>query len=163
MLIFLPGETAPKHIRGTMIACYQVFITAGIEIAYIVDYATRDIKSTASYRIPIGLQIAWGLVLAIGAIWLPESPRYLLSKGRTDQAISAVARVRSKPIDDPQVIKDINEMRVKIEEERLNGINTWIECFRGNPKIGYRTLCGIVIQMLQQLTGASKILDEVSS
>lgn len=141
-----------------MIACYQVFITAGIEIAYIVDYATRNIGSTASYRIPIGVQIVWGLILAIGALWLPESPRYLLSKGKTDEALRVVARVRSKPIDDPQVIQDVDEMRVKIEEERVNGMNTWVECFRGNPKIGYRTFCGIVIQMLQQLTGASKTL-----
>ncbi|CCG84964.1 protein of unknown function [Taphrina deformans PYCC 5710] len=149
------GETAPKHLRGTMIACYQVFITAGIEVAYCVDYGTRHYTNSASYRIPIGLQLLWGLILAIGGFWLPESPRYLLSKGRYDDALKSVATVRSTTVDDPEVVADIDEMRGKIVEEQKNTRNGWVECFLGKPKIGYRTTCGIILQMLQQLTGAS--------
>lgn len=150
------GETAPKHLRGTFIACYQVFITAGIEVAYIIDYGSRNLASSASYRIPIGIQLLFGLILAIGCVWLPESPRYLLSRGRYDEALKSVARVRSTTIDDLEVVRDVDEMQAKIALEREINKNGWTECFTGKPKIGYRTACGMIIQMLQQLTGASE-------
>lgn len=139
-----------------MIACYQVFITLGILIAYIFDYGLERVTSSASYRVPIGVQILWGMILAIGGFWLPESPRYLLARGRYDDALATVARVKSSSVDDPDVVADVKAMQVKIDEERTADKSGWLQCFIGSPKLGYRTVCGMIIQMLQQLTGASK-------
>jgi hypothetical protein len=40
-------------------------ITLGILIAYILDFACKDINGTASYKIPIGIQVVWGLILCM--------------------------------------------------------------------------------------------------
>ena len=68
------GETAPKSIRGMMIVLYQLQIIVGIFLSCIIDLATHTIANSASWRIPVGLQILWGLILLSGILFLPESP-----------------------------------------------------------------------------------------
>ena len=90
------GETVPKAIRGTMLVMYQMQIITGyaqilgvfytrtgmtdfhnfysIFLSYIIDLGTHSIKNSASWRIPVGLQMLWGLILLSGIFFLPESP-----------------------------------------------------------------------------------------
>lgn len=68
------GETAPKSIRGMMLVLYQLQIIIGIFLSYIIDLGTHTIANSASWRIPVGLQMLWGLVLLSGVFFLPESP-----------------------------------------------------------------------------------------
>ena len=68
------GETAPKSIRGMMIVLYQLQIIVGIFLSCVIDLATHTIANSASWRIPVGLQILWGLILLSGVFFLPESP-----------------------------------------------------------------------------------------
>lgn len=68
------GETAPKALRGMLIVLYQVQIIMGIFISYVIDLGTHSIKNSASWRIPVGLQMLWGLILLSGIFFLPESP-----------------------------------------------------------------------------------------
>lgn len=56
---------SPKALRGAFVSCYQVMITFGILIAYILDFACKDINGTASFKIPIGIQIIWGVILCM--------------------------------------------------------------------------------------------------
>lgn len=60
------GETAPKALRGMLIVLYQVQIIMGIFISYVIDLGTHSIKNSASWRIPVGLQMLWGLILLSG-------------------------------------------------------------------------------------------------
>lgn len=64
------AETAPARVRGAMVACYQLAITLGILIAQLVDFATAEKIGSSAYRIPIGLQILWGLILFIGCLFI---------------------------------------------------------------------------------------------
>jgi hypothetical protein len=66
VVVLYIAETCPKKIRGAMVAGYQFFITVGILIATCVGYATQDRMDSLSFRLPIGLQIAWGLMLIVG-------------------------------------------------------------------------------------------------
>lgn len=60
------GEVAPKALRGALVSAYQVMITLGILIAYVAVYGTKDYSGSAAYRIPIGIQLAWSLILCAG-------------------------------------------------------------------------------------------------
>ena len=68
------GETAPKSIRGAMLVLYQLQIIIGLLLSYVVDLATHTITNSASWRVPVGLQMVWGLIMLSGIFFLPESP-----------------------------------------------------------------------------------------
>lgn len=77
-LLTLPAaETAPVHIRGALISTYQLFITLGIFLAACFNFANYEHqrKSSASWRIPIGIGFAWALILGLGILLFPESTR----------------------------------------------------------------------------------------
>ena len=80
------SETAPKWIRGAIVGAYQLAITIGLLLAAIVDWATANRNDTGSYRIPIAVQFAWALILITGMLLLPETPRYLIKKGKLEAA-----------------------------------------------------------------------------
>lgn len=62
------GESAPTHLRGAIVCCYQLFITIGILIAYLINFGTESISGSASWRIPVGLSYFWALVLGGGIL-----------------------------------------------------------------------------------------------
>ena len=63
------------------------------------NYATQNRADTGSYRIPISIQFAWGIILATGLYLLPESPRYFVKRGAIDAAAGVLARLRGQPLD----------------------------------------------------------------
>ena len=63
IIILYMSEIAPKKVRGAIVSGYQFCITVGILLASCVVYATQNETDLRSYRIPIGLQLAWALIL----------------------------------------------------------------------------------------------------
>ncbi|KAA1478057.1 general substrate transporter [Dentipellis sp. KUC8613] len=147
------GETSPKAIRGMILVMYQLQIIMGIFISYIIDLGTHTIKNSASWKIPVGLQMLWGLILMSGILFLPESPRHLLFTGRTDEARSVIAELNSVPEDDALVTSAIAELEVAIAAENEGGRATWLECFSTRNQLWKRTINGMMLQFIQQLNG----------
>ncbi|KAH0544218.1 hypothetical protein FGG08_001663 [Glutinoglossum americanum] len=149
------SESSPKWIRGTIVGCYQLAITLGLLIAAVVNNATKDRNDTGSYRIPVAVQFAWALVLIVGMLLLPETPRYLIKTGRMDEAAKALSRLRRLPVDDPSLLEELAEIKANHDFEMSIGQASYIDCFRGT--LGKRQLTGCALQALQQLTGVNFI------
>lgn len=149
------SETAPKWIRGAIVGCYQLAITIGLLVAAIVDNGTKDRNDTGSYRIPIAVQFAWGIILIIGMLILPETPRYHIKKGRNEAAAKALSRLRRLDVDHPALIEEISEIRANHEYEVSLGKATYVDCVKGT--LGKRLATGCLLQSLQQLTGVNFI------
>ncbi|KAI0074897.1 general substrate transporter [Panus rudis PR-1116 ss-1] len=152
------AETAPPQIRGTLTATYQLFITFGILVAYCISIGTRAMGGSGSWRTVVGIGILWALILGIGILFMPESPRWLASKGRYDEAKMSLARSRGVPLheadDNIKIHRELVDMRTAIEHESAIKAG-WIDCFKPENKTLYRTLLGMTLQMFQQLTGAN--------
>jgi len=134
-------------------------ITIGLLIAAIVNNATKDMPTRASWQIPVTLQFIWGVILAVGMIFLPESPRWLIMKERDEDAARALSRLISLPPDHPELQAELNEVRVAYKQEKELGESSYLDCFRStDDKILFRTLTGIFIQAWQQLTGINFII-----
>lgn len=160
------SEIAPRKIRGAIVSGYQFCITIGILLANCVVYATQKRRDTGSYRIPIAVQFLWALILGIGLALLPESPRFWVKKGKLDRAAKALSRVRGQPVDSEYIQDELAEIIANHEYEmsivpQTSYLGSWMACFEGkisSPSSNVRrTTLGIVMQMMQQLTGINFI------
>lgn len=123
------AELAPPETRGALVALQQLAITFGIMVSYWIGYGTNFIggtgegQSDASYLIPICIQLLPSTILAVGMItFMPQSPRHLMNKGREDECLATLARLRSTTIDDIKVRIEFLEIKAlrEFEVERLN-------------------------------------------
>jgi len=95
------AECAPPEVRGAMVGMQQMAITTGIMIAFWIDYGTNYIggtgetQSDAAWLIPLCLQLFPALILFVGMIFMPFSPRWLLHHGREAEARKTLASLRS--------------------------------------------------------------------
>lgn len=149
---------APKWIRGTMVCAYQLFITLGLLAASLVNILTYQMSGPAAYRIPLGVQLTWACVLSLGLLILPETPRYLIKRGRHEAAALSLSRLRRLDITHPALIEELAEIQANHEYELALGADTYKDVFFGSPHLGRRILTGCGLQMLQQLTGVNFIM-----
>ena len=162
IIILYMSEIAPKKVRGAIVSGYQFCITIGLLLASCVDYGTQNYKTTASYRIPIGLQMLWAIILGVGLFFLPESPRYFVKRGRIDRAADVLGRLRGQPRDSEYVQTELAEIVANHEYEMQvipqgSYFSSWANCFKGSlwdQKSNLRrTILGTSLQMMQQWTG----------
>ncbi|KAI0372720.1 MFS monosaccharide transporter [Pilatotrama ljubarskyi] len=152
------SECSPKWIRGAVVSGYQWAITIGLLLAAVVNNATKDRQDHSSWQISISIQFIWAFVLCVGMFYLPESPRWLIKKGKDKAAAKALSRLTSLDPQDPEVETELNDIRVALKEEMELGESSYLDCFRASHnKIALRTLSGIFIQAWQQLTGINFI------
>nr|AEB31263.1 xylose transporter [Scheffersomyces stipitis] len=149
------SESAPKHLRGTLVYCYQLCITLGIFIGYCVTYGTKDLNDSRQWRVPLGLCFLWAIFLVVGMLAMPESPRFLIEKKRIEEAKKSLARSNKLSPEDPGVYTEVQLIQAGIDREAAAGSASWMELITGKPAIFRRVIMGIILQSLQQLTGVN--------
>lgn len=166
VVILYMSEISPKKIRGAVVGGYQFCITIGILLANCVVYSSQDRRDSGSYRIPIAVQFLWAVILAVGLALLPDSPRFFVKKGKLDKAAQALARVRGQAVDSEFIQDELAEIIANHEYEmsispETTYLGSWAACFKGKisspSSNSRRTTIGIVLQMMQQLTGINFI------
>ena len=149
----LISEVSPKHLRGTLVSCYQLMITAGIFLGYCTNFGTKNYSNSVQWRVPLGLCFAWALFMIGGMTFVPESPRYLAEVGKIEEAKRSIAVSNKVAVDDPSVLAEIEAVLAGVEAEKLAGNASWGELFSSKTKVLQRLIMGAMIQSLQQLTG----------
>ncbi|KAK9332288.1 general substrate transporter [Lipomyces starkeyi] len=142
------AEISPPEIRGGLVVLQQLSITIGILIAFWIDYFSNYIggtrcspeipyengvsfspytdvgpegcrQSSASWRLPLGVQLIPAAILGVGMIFMPYSPRWLLMRGREDDALFSLSRIRQKPIDHPDIKSEYINIKSEVVFEQL--------------------------------------------
>lgn len=154
------AEASPKWVRGLVVFTYQWAITWGLLLASAVCQGTRRINNSGSYRIPVGLQFLWALILSSGMLFLPESPRYYVQKDNIQKALNSLSKLRRLPTDDADLIEELVEIKANHDYELSFGKTTMLDCFRnggGRHKQVLRMFTGIGVQVFQQCSGINFI------
>lgn len=154
------AEVSPKWLRGSVVFTYQWSITAGLLVSSAVCQGTRKINNSGSYRIPIGLQFLWALILFFGMSFLPESPRYYVQQDNLQLALDSLCKLRKLPPDDDDLIEELVDIKANYDYELSYGKTTVLDCFKsggGRHKQGLRMLTGIGVQFFQQCSGINFI------
>ncbi|KAG9238457.1 MFS sugar transporter-like protein [Amylocarpus encephaloides] len=146
------AETSPVPVRGAVISCYQLFITIGIFTADCINYGTEARNDTGSYRIPMGVGFIWAIMLGVGILFLPESPRHDWNRGFSDRARTTMSKFYGLEETHPLIVNETKEIQDIMEATQ--GDHPWYEAFTG-PRMFYRVALAMTLQMLQQLTGAN--------
>lgn len=120
-----------------------------------MNYTTGDRTDSGSYRIPVAVQFAWSIIIVVGLLFLPETPRFLIKQDKHEQAVLALAKIRRLSPDHPALIEELSEIQANHSYEMSLSKATYLDCFKGT--IGKRLLTGCLLQALQQLTGVVSI------
>ena len=103
-------------------------------------------SGAGSWRTVVGIGFIWPAILAVGIQFMPESPRWLASRGRLDEAQRALAVARgikaSEAESNRYLRREAEDIRASVEYERsVRG--GWLDCFRVENKTLYRTFLGV--------------------
>ncbi|ODQ67694.1 general substrate transporter [Nadsonia fulvescens var. elongata DSM 6958] len=151
------SEAAPKWIRGAIVCAYQLTITIGLLLAAIVNNALKDKENSSSYRVPLAIQIVWAIILIIGMLFLPETPRFWVRKNQINKAAKSLSILRKLPEDHPALVKELSEIKANHEYESSFGEGSYLDCFRGGSRQQLKIFTGMGLQALSQLTGINFI------
>lgn len=151
------SEIARADMRGRLVGCQQWAITWGIMIMFYISYGCAHMKGTASFRVPWGLQATPAVILFIGLLFLPRSPRWLARKDRWEEAENTLALLHGNgDANDPFVRQEMEDIRAMVEFERQNADATFFELFK--PSVINRTHIGLSTQIWSQLTGMNVMM-----
>ncbi|EOE6793943.1 sugar porter family MFS transporter [Staphylococcus pseudintermedius] len=139
------SELAPTDARGSLSSLNQLMITIGILASYLVNYAFAPIEG---WRWMLGLAVVPSVILMIGVIFMPESPRWLLEKRgeKTARDVMKLTYPASEIDHEIENMKKINQI----------ADNTWTVL--KSPWLLSTIIIGSVFALLQQLIGINAII-----
>ncbi|KAJ3193133.1 hypothetical protein HDU82_002914, partial [Entophlyctis luteolus] len=117
------GELAPKEIRGTMMSLWQLFYSVGALLSYVVGLVTTNEPSLGNWqwRWVILCQVAAPIIFLVSIGFCPESPRWMILKGRNDEARNILLKIRAEE----DVEMEVEEMITVIEQGRASNPGTF--------------------------------------
>jgi sugar porter (SP) family MFS transporter len=149
------AEISPTKIRGTLVSMFQLLITIGIMVSYFSDLAFAKPEGAIGYeecwRPMFYVGVIPALIMFVGMIFLPETPRWLLSKGYEEKSRSVL-----KKVEESQLVEGIID---KMKEEMLASTKTiskWSDIFK--PWLKPALFIAVGIMFVQQFTGINTII-----
>ncbi|OLN95876.1 Hexose transporter HXT15 [Colletotrichum chlorophyti] len=145
----LQSELVPAEARGFVVGTYQSGLLFGSLIMSIICRGTSEIEGHASWRIPYGLFLVVPSLLAVGIWWVPESPRWLLTRDRHEDALTSLRLLRQGAYTEEEILTEFDKIQKAINNTTKKG--NFMDMFRAtNLK---RTLITIGVNIFLQLTG----------
>jgi SP family galactose:H+ symporter-like MFS transporter len=139
------AEMAPARIRGALVSLNQLAITVGIGVAYFVDYS---LAASQNWRWMFITALFPSLVLLIGMIFLPESPRWLARSGFRQRALENFHRLGRGD----EAEAELRDVELVLQEEK-GGFGMLFQ-----PGFRVAVLVGIGLAVFQQITGINTII-----
>ncbi|MDI3418646.1 sugar porter family MFS transporter [Streptomyces luteolus] len=138
------AEVAPAERRGSLVVLFQLMIAGGQLVSYLVGYGIQG-----HWRWMFALAVIPGVVLFAGMLRLPESPRWLVSQGRQDEARGVLARIRG---DHATAAREVTE----IESVHQEAGGSWADLRQRWVRPALTAAVGISV--LCQLTGINAVI-----
>jgi SP family galactose:H+ symporter-like MFS transporter len=141
------SEVAPPRARGWMVSLFQLAVTVGIVVAYLIDYAFAGI---GGWRWMLGLAVAPALVFGTGMFFLPETPRWLIRGGQHEVAYGVLVRIRELA----DVNVEIEEIKASLAQQTESG--GWLDLL--GRQVRPALVVGLGLAIFQQITGINTVI-----
>ncbi|KAJ3538535.1 hypothetical protein NM208_g5871 [Fusarium decemcellulare] len=145
------SEIMPQEIRGFAVGSYQFSLMTGSLIVNAVCRGTSSLPGNEAWRIPFGLFFVIPVIVMGLIFFIPESPRWLLTKDRTEDARIALGRLRGGVLTDAEIYEQFASQCYALKREEEQG--KYMELFQG--KSLKRTAIVVAMNFFQQATGQS--------
>lgn len=149
------AEIAPSQVRGKMVTYYQLAIVFGFFGVFLVTYFIGN-ELTEAQNIAYGWRhMFWSelvpsFIFLILLFFVPKSPRWLVSKGRSDEAIFVMSKLQEKK----SALEELQQIKISLETQKNKEVKTNLFS-RGILSI---VLIGTTLSVLQQFTGINAVL-----
>eukprot|EP00928_Gymnodinium_smaydae_P068865 TRINITY_DN5215_c0_g4_i1.p1 TRINITY_DN5215_c0_g4~~TRINITY_DN5215_c0_g4_i1.p1 ORF type:complete len:574 (+),score=85.04 TRINITY_DN5215_c0_g4_i1:47-1723(+) len=147
------AEVAPSSIRGAMVGVYQSNVCLAIVGASFLNYYDHDLPS--GWRWSLSVQVFLGANIAFGLFCTSDTPRFLESIGRSEEALNVLATLRGG--DKTAAARELDAVREELATERQAGSASWSEIFF-NPHFRNVVLLGCFVQFFQIITGINAMV-----
>ncbi|KAK7511856.1 uncharacterized protein IWZ02DRAFT_97528 [Phyllosticta citriasiana] len=154
------AETVERRLRGNLVSLYQLNIALGEVLGYVV--AAIFLKVPGNWRYILGSSLVFSTIMLIGMLYMPESPRFLMHKGKTLEAYKVWKRIRGVESSDSR--EEFFVMKASQEEEDAeiatgasNRRFPWLDFFTV-PRARRALIYANIMIMLGQLTGINAIM-----
>ncbi|PGH30836.1 hypothetical protein GX50_06379 [[Emmonsia] crescens] len=153
------SEIAPPSIRGFLGGMQQWMIGWGFFVAQWVGFGSSHAKDSFSWRFPLSLQAFPALILIAGALFLPESPRWLIEHGQSQDAHDILVRLHSNRSNSNTSLieQEYKQICETIAIEQRESSKSWREILIKNPGWRRRILLAAGIQAFTQCSGVNII------
>ena len=147
------SEISPANKRGTLVTLYQLAIVLGINIVFFFNYKVAQYSTEAwnvdfGWRYMVGSEVVPAMLFFIALLIVPESPRWLLKKGREEEALNVLTKVNTEE----QAKKVLQDIDLALKKEK----GTFKELFE--PGLRMAMLIGIILALFSQITGINSIM-----
>ncbi|MCI1700559.1 sugar porter family MFS transporter [Liquorilactobacillus nagelii] len=146
------SEMAPASLRGNLSGINQTMIVSGMLLSYVVDFLLRNFPTTLAWRLMLSLAAIPALILFLGVLKLPESPRFLVRNKKIEEAKKVLSYIRSED----QVEAELQQIQKTAQDEtKITEKVSWGTLFSG--KYRYLVVAGVGVAAFQQFQGANAI------
>lgn len=149
------SECSAAHNRGLLVCFEGAVIALGTFIAYWVVFGLSFVPQSVQWRFPVALQILFAIIVATGALLLPDSPRWFVKRGYEKEACEVIAKLKNSTPDSDEVLTDFNFMKADVESTTTSQAG-WKTVFTfGKTQEFQRLIVGCSGQFFQQFTGCN--------
>ncbi|KAN0107451.1 General substrate transporter [Russula decolorans] len=152
-------ECSPTQVRGRITGMFQIMVAIGVMLSYFINFGIglHIQNSSKIWRIPFAFQLVPTGIMAFGLLTVPESPRWLASKGRSNEALKNLAYLRRRLPSSQDVLHELAEIEAALAEEREARAHLGLrEAFVGRGNFP-RFLIAFFIFFLQQWCGQNSV------
>ncbi|CAG5155517.1 uncharacterized protein ALTATR162_LOCUS3700 [Alternaria atra] len=153
------AETVESRLRGNLVSLYQFNIALGEVLGYAV--AAMFIKVPGNWRYILGSSLVFSTIMGIGILFMPESPRYLMHKGRTLDAFKVWKRIRGTSTHEAREEFFVMKVSTEMEEAEVAAGRTnrfpWMDFFT-KPRARRAIIYANIMIFLGQFTGINAIM-----
>ncbi|KAL8223370.1 hypothetical protein R6Q57_018845 [Mikania cordata] len=157
------AELSPVMTRGLLTSLPEVFITVGILLGYIVNYALSGLPEHINWRLMVGLAAVPAVGIAVGVLFMPESPRWLVMKGRMDEAQKVLKRTSHSDEEAHLRLVEISKAALDVttcdtRADNWSGQGVWKELLRPSPALRRVLVAAIGINFFMQASGNDAVV-----
>ncbi|SGZ58446.1 CIC11C00000004165 [Sungouiella intermedia] len=149
------SEMSRAENRGRLVNLEGSVVAVGTLIAYWLDFGLSYVDTSIQWRFPVAFQIFFAIILFTGITNMPESPRWLISKDRKDEAMEVLAALKGLSIDDDEVFAEATVVQDAVTRFSRSQVGFKTLFSGGKTQHFQRMVIGASTQFFQQFTGCN--------